>query len=56
MRDLGGLLSSDLIFNTYIDVIYSKAQRDIVFMNQNCSKFRNINYLKVLYCLLSGLY
>jgi len=42
VKDLCGLLSSDLKFNTHIshiDAIYSKALRAITFLKQNCSKF-----------------
>lgn len=47
------LLSSDLTFNAYIDAKYSKPLRVVIeyrgFVKRNCSDFKNLICLKVLY-------
>lgn len=50
IRDLGVLHDSKLLFDSHIESIVNKASKALGFIIRNCSVFRSLKPIKVLYC------
>ncbi|KAJ8732328.1 hypothetical protein PYW08_015058 [Mythimna loreyi] len=50
IRDLGVLHDGKLLFDSHIESIVNKASKELGFIIRNCSVFRSLKSIKVLYC------